>query len=57
MDNTREFAGVVVPWRLWLASEATDTTECRILCNGNSKDHDFQWMFTKPHLDGYCRKM
>lgn len=31
VDDTREFAGVVVPWRLRLACEAPDTTKCRIL--------------------------
>jgi hypothetical protein len=31
MDNTREFASVIVPWRLGLLGEALDTTECRIL--------------------------
>ena len=31
MDDTREFASIIVPWRLRLASEALDTTKCRIL--------------------------
>lgn len=31
MDDTRKFAGVIVPWRLGLASEALDTTKRRVL--------------------------
>jgi hypothetical protein len=31
MDNTCEFASVIVPWRLGLLGEALDTAERRIL--------------------------
>ena len=31
MDDTRKFASVVIPGCLRLASEAPDTTKCRIL--------------------------
>ena len=55
VDDTPEFASVVVPWRLRLAGETLDTAECRILRNGINEHCDCSELFLKPHLDGYCR--